>query len=88
MARHDRAPIDRDQVIAYLTRAFDSKASQKYGPRSRAVAGTDLHALQCDMAYLINEIGQGTESSAKHAITQANRLINSIGAEDGRDGAS
>ena len=82
MARQtsERKEIDRKQVTDYLYRAFD-KATEHLGPRSKAVAGTELHALQCDMAWLINEIEMGPEASAKHAITQANKLINSIGEE-------
>ena len=77
MARQatERREIDRKQVTDYLDRAFNA-ATEHLGRRNHA--GTQLHELQVDMAYLINEIEMGPEASAKHAITQANKLINSI----------
>ena len=79
MARQgaEKQALDRRQVTDYLYRAFE-KATEHLGPRSKAVAGTELHRLQCDMAWLIDRIERDPEASAKAAITQANKLINEI----------
>lgn len=70
MAKHINVP----QVLEYLHRAFE-RASDYYGPRSKAVKGTPLYEFQVDFAYLIHEIQTGPPYILPKAIQEANDLI-------------
>jgi hypothetical protein len=66
--------IDQRQVLDYLRRAFE-KASEPFGPRSRAVKGSKLYEFQCDFAYLIHEMDQCPPYMLPKVIQRANDLI-------------
>lgn len=78
--RRDNKQIDVKQVVDYLNGAF-SKASEPFGPRSKAVVGTALYQHQVDFAYLIDDIERGPAYIRAKKIQEANDLIAQMSAE-------
>ncbi len=86
--RREHKQIDVNQVLDYLNRAFD-KASEPYGPRSKAVRegsakkpgppkGSKLYEYQIEFCYLIDNIERGPRYMRPKVIQAANDLINGM----------
>lgn len=76
--REERKDINLDQVISYLTNAFN-RASRHLGFKNQK--GTVLYDYQVEMMYLISDIRQGPKYFAPKRITAANELIEKVGKE-------
>jgi len=62
------------QVIRYLNHAF-AKATRPFG--SNNSKGTELHSLQVEFCYLIDNIEYGPKYIVPKLIANANELIDS-----------
>lgn len=73
--REERKEINLEQVISYLTNAFN-KASRHLGYKNHN--GTALYDFQVEMMYLIDDIRRGPKYFAPKRITAANELIDRV----------
>lgn len=73
--REEKKEIDVDQVVTFLSSAFN-KATYPLGFKNNK--GTDLYDLQTEMAWMLHEIQMGPRYIAAKRIQEANEFIESI----------
>lgn len=71
----DTKKIDVNQVVGYLSHSFANTAEEIFGPRTRAVKGTELYGYQTNFCYLIDEIQRGPRYMLPKVISSVNDLI-------------
>lgn len=69
--------IDVSRVVRHLNANFKA-ATQKLGGGRKNERGTELYKLQCDFAYMIDEIERGPVYLMPKIISDANELIAAI----------
>ena len=74
--RPEEKKINTEQVVAYLSHAFD-RAAHKMAPviGNRNHKGTKLYEYEVDFCYLVDEIQRGPEYILPKVIQDANQLI-------------
>ena len=82
--REDRKEINTDQVVSFLTNAFN-RATRHLGFKNGA--GTELYELQVEFVWLLHEIMTGPRYIVPKHIQTANEMIDEImaGAKEVRD---
>lgn len=70
-----------DKVVEDLSERFLNATTDRVGPkriRRNNAKGTNLHKLQVEFAYMINEITSGPTYIAPKIIDNCNRFIDGI----------
>jgi hypothetical protein len=73
--KEEKREIDVDQVVTFLTNAFDN-ATRSLGHKN--TRGTKLYDLQCEFTWLIHEITNGPYYIVPKHIQTVKELISEI----------
>lgn len=73
--RPNVSEIDVEHVIRYLTRQFRQKTDHLGRDATR---GSDLYKMQCNFAYMLDDIKRGPSYQVSKVIAEANELLDSI----------